>query len=112
MNQTGSFLLGIAIGMAGLYCSMHYTLVRATDGFHVIPKIAAKLDNPYTDIRKYGLSEWQKRQRLALSILKAKKGYLLKDPSLAMFKQSTQRVLDQYSGTSLVGFSPSLSKPQ
>ena len=96
MNRFSSFIVGIGVGIVGLYMSMHFTLVRATDGFHMIPKIAAKLDIPFADIRSFTLANWQRKQPLALAILKAKKGYLLQDRSLVAFKQSSQHILDQF----------------
>lgn len=97
MNRLSSFVLGIGFGVVGLYITMHFSLVRAGDGFHLVPKIAAKFENPYTDIRSFKLANWQRKQPLALSILRAKKGYLLEDQSLVAFKQSTQSILDQFS---------------
>lgn len=81
--------------------AMHFTLVRATDGFHLVPKIAAKIENPYMDIRTFTLTQWQQKQSLALSILKANKGHLLQDQKLIGFKQSSQQILDQF--TSFTG---------
>jgi hypothetical protein len=97
MNRASCFFLGLAVGVAGLYLTMHFVLVRARDGFHVVPKIAAKMEIPYADVRDYNLASWQQKQALALSLLKVKKGYLLEDPSLLVFKQSTQRILEQFS---------------
>jgi hypothetical protein len=96
MNRTSSFLAGMLLGVAGLYMTMHVTLVRATDGFHVVPKIAAKMETPFVDIRSYNLAQWKRKQALALSILKANKGYLLQDSSLLAFKMSSQQLLDQF----------------
>ena len=96
MNRIESFLLGLVLGVATLYGAMHYTVVRAKDGFHFVPKFTARLDNPYVDIRAFNLEQWKRRQLLALSILKAKKGYLLEDRRLAEFKLSTQQLLEQY----------------
>jgi hypothetical protein len=96
MNRFSSFVLGLVVGVLGLYLTMHFALVRASDGFHVIPKIAAKIEIPYTDIRNFKLENWQRKQSLALAILKANKGQLLQDQSLIGFKQSAQRMLDQY----------------
>ncbi len=99
MNRVSSFALGLIVGVLGLYITMHFSLVRARDGFHVIPKIAAKVDVPYTDIRDFTLENWLGKQSLALAILKANKGHLLQDQSLIGFRQSTQRTLDQFSST-------------
>jgi hypothetical protein len=96
MNRTESFLLGLVLGVATLYGAMHYTVVRAKDGFHLVPKFTARLDAPYVDIRTYNLAQWQRKQVLALSILKAKKGYLLDERELAAFKLSTQQLVEQY----------------
>lgn len=97
MNRFSSFVLGLIVGVVGLYITMHYSLVRATDGYHIIPKIAAKFEVPYTDIRNLSLENWQRKQSLALAILKANKGHLLQDQSLLGFRQSTQRMLEQFS---------------
>lgn len=97
MNRASSFALGLIVGVLGLYITMHFSLVRARDGFHLIPKIAAKIDIPYADIRNFTLENWQRKQSLAIAILKANKGHLLQDQSLIGFRQSTQRMLDQFS---------------
>jgi len=97
MNRISSFATGLACGVVGLYITMHFSLVRASDGYHIIPKIAPKNEIPYTDIRNFGTENWKRRQSLALSILKANKGHLLQDPSLIGFRQATQRMLDQFS---------------
>jgi hypothetical protein len=96
MNRTESFLLGLVLGLVGLYAVMHLTVVRARDGIHIIPKISAKLDVPYVDVRTFKLDQWKRRPSLAMSILKAKKGYLLEDKSLTGFKQAAQQMLDQF----------------
>ena len=102
MNRVSSFVLGMIVGVVGLYITMHFSLVRASDGFHVIPKISAKTEVPYTDIRNFTLENWQRKQSLALAILKANKGHLLQDQSLIGFRQATQRMLDQFSATAIV----------
>ena len=102
MNRTGSFVFGMIVGVLGLYITMHFSLVRARDGFHLIPKIAAKIDVPYTDIRNFTLENWQRKQSMALAILKANKGHLLQDQSLIGFRQTTQRMLDQFSTVAIV----------
>lgn len=96
MNRVGSFLAGLVFGVMGLYITMHFSLVRATDGYHIIPKIAPKIEIPYTDVRNFNNEKWMRRQSLALSILKAKKGHVLQDLTLIGFREATQRVLDQF----------------
>ena len=97
MNRVSSFAFGLIVGVLGLYITMHFSLVRARDGFHLIQKIAPKMEVPYTDIRNFGLENWQPKQSLALAILRAKKGHLLQEQALIGFRESTQQMLDQFS---------------
>jgi hypothetical protein len=93
MNRIESFLIGLAVGIAMLYLTMHFTVVRATDGFHWIPKVNAKLDLPYEDVRDFKAEHWQRRPALTMSIIKARKAYLMDEQSVQ--KQTTNRMLGQ-----------------
>jgi hypothetical protein len=95
MNRIESFLIGLAAGIALLYLTMHFTVVRATDGFHWIPKVNAKLDLPYEDVRDFKAEHWQRRPALTMSIIKARKAYLMDEQSVQKFKQTTNRMLGQ-----------------
>lgn len=97
MNQLSNFGLGVLLGIVGLYGAMHYTVVQAQDGFHMVPKLSPKLENPYLDVRGFRLPNWQKNQSLALAIVRADKGYLLNDPALLSFRENVQSVLSKYS---------------
>ena len=100
MNQLTNFGLGLLLGVVGLYGAMHFTVVQAKDGFHVVPKLSPKLENPYLDVRGFRLQNWQKHQTLALSIVKADKGYLLQsDPTLLTFHENVRSVLSRYNIT-------------
>ena len=92
-SRIESFLIGLAAGIALLYLTMHFTVVRATDGFHWIPKVTAKLDLPYEDVRDFKAEHWQRRPALTMSIIKARKAYLMDEQSVQKFKQTTIRVL-------------------
>ena len=63
MNRVSSFFAGILLGAVTMFVAMQFYIVRANDGFHLIPKLAAKLENPYVDIRKFTLNDWQNRRR-------------------------------------------------
>ncbi len=98
MSRFSSFFAGVVVGAAGLFLAMQFYIVRANDGVHFIPKLAAKLENPYIDIRKFTLTDWQDRQPLAVAIMKANQGNLMEDSGLSSFKQAAQKTLDQISG--------------
>ncbi len=98
MNRLTSFLLGVVVGAGGLAIAMNYHVVRASDGLHLVPKLAAKFEQPYVDIRSFTLQDWQQHQSLAMAIMKANKGDMMKDSGLDSFKRSTQNVLNQVLG--------------
>jgi hypothetical protein len=99
MSRFSSFFLGVVVGAVGLFLTMQFYIVRAKDGFHLVPKLAAKLENPYVDIRNFSLADWQNRQPLAVAILKANHGNLMQDASLGNIKQAAQKTLDSITGS-------------
>ncbi|MDZ4852714.1 MAG: hypothetical protein SGI77_25775 [Pirellulaceae bacterium] len=98
MSRISSFFAGMVVGAAVLFIAMQFYIVRSKDGINFIPKLAAKLEMPYVDIRKFTLSDWQNRQPLAVAIMKANRGNLMQDSTLSGFKQAAQNALDQISG--------------
>ncbi|MFN7874282.1 MAG: hypothetical protein ACK5PB_03120 [Pirellula sp.] len=100
MERAGNFVIGTLTGMVGLFFLMHFTILRAHDGFHIVSKIAPRLEIPFEDIREYDLAKWQRKQPLALSIIKARKGHLFRDPSLLTFRAHVQSVLNKVQSSS------------
>ena len=74
-----NFLAGFLTGALTLFVAMCFHVVRAKDGFHVIPKVTASLKDPYVDIREFGFSDWQEHPELSAAIAKAEKSDILKD---------------------------------
>jgi hypothetical protein len=95
MNRLESFLIGLASGIATLYLVMHFTLVRGSDGFHFIPKLNAKLDLPYEDVRDFQAEHWQRRPALTMSILRARKGHLIDERTQRSIQKTTQQMISQ-----------------
>jgi hypothetical protein len=93
MNRLESFLIGLASGIAILYLVMHFTLVRGSDGFHFIPKLNAKLDVPYEDVRDFQAEHWQRRPALTMSILRARKGHLIDERTQRSIQKTTQQMI-------------------
>ncbi|MCA9194272.1 MAG: hypothetical protein KDB03_21030 [Planctomycetales bacterium] len=79
MSKLSSFFLGIAVGAGGLYTSENYYVVRSNESLHLIPKVAAKLEFPYYDIRQYKVDDWNRNPSLALAIIRSKKQNLMMD---------------------------------
>lgn len=96
MSRFSTFFMGFIAGVATLYVCMHFVLIRASDGFHFIPKLTPRLESPYVDIRSFKLEDWQNNQMLALSIMKANKGNLMQDSALGGLKQAAEQALQQW----------------
>lgn len=56
---------------------MNFHVIRAQDGFHLIPKVNARLSNTYADIRGYQVADWAAHGELAAALVKANRGDLL-----------------------------------
>lgn len=92
MNRLSSFILGMIVGAAGLYVSENYYVVRSTKSWHLVPKIATKLEFPYRDIREYTAEDWKNNVSLGAAIVKANKTDLMVD-SLDSLRQNFESML-------------------
>ncbi|MDA7950215.1 MAG: hypothetical protein MPJ24_01915, partial [Pirellulaceae bacterium] len=79
-----------------MFGSINYHVVRAEDGFHLIPKMAAKFEDAYVDIREFDVENWQKHPSLVAAIIKADKKDLLNDSVSETLKSSVSGFLDQF----------------
>lgn len=99
MNRISSFLLGIVVGAVGIIVSENYYVVRSNESFHLVPKIAAKLEMPYRDIRGFTVQDWQNNQALALAIIKSQKQDLLTESGLAGMQRQFESILKSITGS-------------
>lgn len=99
MNRISSFLLGIVVGAVGIIVSENYYVVRSNDSFHLVPKIASKLEMPYRDIRGYTVQDWQNNQALALSIIKSQKQDLMTESGLSGMQRQFESILKSITGS-------------
>lgn len=83
MPRLSSFLLGVVVGAIGLYTSENYYVVRSKETVNLVPKVAAKLEIPYYDIRKFTTDDWRTHPSLALAIVRSKKEGLLAESGLS-----------------------------
>jgi hypothetical protein len=83
MPRLTSFFLGVVVGAVGLYISENYYVIRSKETVNLIPKVAAKLELPYYDIRKFTTEDWRTHPSLALAIVKSKKEGLLVESGLS-----------------------------
>ena len=98
MNRLVVFVLGAAVGAFGVFGGQSYHIVRATDGFHLVPKLSASFGESYVDVREFGIADWTQHTQLAAAIIKAKKDHLLKQSATDDLGRSLRSAVDQISG--------------
>lgn len=97
MGKFGSFVLGMLVGCAVMYGTLHYHIVKADEGFaggikgyHFVPKLSSTLTGTYVDIRGFGFQEWNEHRVLAAAIAAAGKPELVQ----GVATESLQNVVD------------------
>ena len=88
------FLAGVLVGAATVFTTIKYHVVRAEDGFHLVPKLSANFSEVFVDIRSFGIADWDQHRSLAVALVQADKGYLLKDAASESFRRSVNSALD------------------
>ena len=68
MNRFSTFLFGLFVGAGLMFVGLKYHIVRASDGFHWVPKMTAKLSSVYTDVREFTVDDWRTHQDLMIAI--------------------------------------------
>lgn len=70
-GRLGTFLTGFLLGGVTVYTALHYHVVRANDGLHLIPKLRSTFAESYVDIRNFGVEDWNQHRELALAVAQA-----------------------------------------
>ncbi|QDS98059.1 hypothetical protein [Adhaeretor mobilis] len=71
MKRISTFITGMLVGGALVYMALHYHLVRATDGMHLVPKAESSIASTYVDIRSFGPRDWLDHPNLAAAMMKS-----------------------------------------
>ena len=77
MRRLPTFLFGMIVGGILIYGSLHYHLINAPSGLHLVPKLNSTLAATYVDIRGFGLADWTNHQDVAGALLAANRQDLL-----------------------------------
>lgn len=99
MGRLGAFLLGVAVGAGLVFGSLKYHVLRAHDGLHVVPKVAATFEDAYVDIRQFGPSDWNDHRTLAAALIKANQEDLIGETAAYSLRDSLRSALDGLTGT-------------
>ncbi len=101
MGKIGTFFFGVLIGGVSVWWMLHFHVVRAADGLHVVPKVTSAFAGAYVDIRSFGINEWAEHRELAFAISRANKGELLQGAPLQSFQNVVNQAFDQPDDSSL-----------
>lgn len=99
MSRISSFFLGIIVGAIGIVVAENYYVVRSNESYHLVPKIAARLEIPYRDIRGFTVDDWNNNQPLALAIIKSQKQDLLVESGLGNMQRQFESLLKSLTGS-------------
>jgi hypothetical protein len=92
------FLLGVSVGAGGMFVARTYHVVRAEDGFHLVPKVTAQFNDAYIDIRNFDLRSWDDHRPLAVALVKANKSQLVTQGAGESLRHAARGVLDVLDG--------------
>jgi len=99
MSRLSTFVFGVIVGAVGVVVSENYYVVRSKESFHLVPKVAARLEVPYRDIRQYTVEDWQDNPSLALAIIKSQKQDLMQETGLNSMQRQFESMLQALTGT-------------
>jgi hypothetical protein len=93
MTRVYFFLLGMVAGALLIYATMHFHLVRAQDGFHVVDKQPPRLTEAYVDVRSFGMTDWGDHPQLATAVMEADKPQLLGDSARGAVQDGINQIM-------------------
>ncbi len=73
-----------------------YHVVRASNGFHLIPKQPSRLGETFVDIRSFTMTDWTARPQLASALVQANQQQLLGDSAVAALRDKAQQLLPEW----------------
>ncbi|NLF72092.1 MAG: hypothetical protein GX575_23925 [Candidatus Anammoximicrobium sp.] len=98
MGRLGTFLFGVMVGAGLVYGSLKYHVLRAHDGWHVVPKVVSSFEDAYVDIRPFGPTDWNEHRTLMAGLIKANKENLIGDTATYNLRNSLRSALDGLAG--------------
>ncbi len=93
MRRSSTFLIGVAVGAALLYGVLHFHLINASSGLHLVPKVESQLAGTYVDIRSFGPREWLEHPEVFIALQRADRGDLLNSAADGALRKGLDRLL-------------------
>jgi len=88
-----NFFLGLVVGSGLMFGALTYHLVRADDGFHLVPKLEGGFGESYVDIREFTVRDWMDHRSLAAAIIRDDKESLMSDTTEESFRSRVRDAL-------------------
>lgn len=95
MRRWITFGTGVLVGAVLIYLIMNFHVVRAKDGFHVLPKVNAQFASTYVDIRSFTVADWAANAEIAAAIVNAQRRDLLDSAINDTFQSGVDRLLNR-----------------
>lgn len=95
LRRITTFGLGVLTGAALIYFAMNFHVIRAKDGFHMVPKINARLESTYADIRGYQVADWARHTDVAAALVNANRRDLLEGAVTDSFNSGLDQLLNR-----------------
>jgi hypothetical protein len=83
-------------GAGLLQGATNYHIVRASDGFHIVPKQPARLAETYVDIRAFSMNDWAARPQLASALVQANQQQLLGNSAATTLQEKAKQLLPEW----------------
>ena len=94
MGKIYAFVLGVAAGFGLYHLSISNHVVRASDGFHVVPKVSKTLGDTYVDIRGFTLEQARQHPELGAAIAASGNATLQQEYGGAVAADAIQQGVD------------------
>ena len=93
MRRWSTFVGGMVVGGALIYAVLHYHLIKARDGLHLVPKMNAQLASTYVDIREFTPRDWAAHPEVFAALSAAHQDELIKSAASDAVRNGLDRWL-------------------
>lgn len=93
MRRLMTFFLGMVTGGVLLYGALNFHIIRANDGYHLVPKMESKIAATYVDIRSFTFVDWKQHTDIAAALVRAEKDELMQSAASDALNQSLDKWL-------------------
>lgn len=93
MRRWSTFLGGVVVGGLLIYAVLHYHVIQARDGLHLVPKVNAQLANTFVDIREFAPRDWAAHPEIFEALSAAHQDELIKSAAGDAVRNGLDRLL-------------------